>query len=70
MFTHDNSTNAIHSSVIGIISDEELFYLMSRGISYNDSVNLIVKGNILSNINVPNEYFQKINNIIDTIGGE
>lgn len=70
MYTYDNSTTAVHSSVIGSVSEEELFYLMSRGISYNDSINLIVKGNILSNINIPDEYWQKINDIIDTLGGE
>ena len=70
MYTYDNSTTAVHSSVIGSVSEDELFYLMSRGISYDDSVRLIVKGNILSNINIPDEYWQKINDIIDKIGGE
>lgn len=70
MYTHDNSTTAIHSSVIGNVSEDELFYLMSRGISYVDSIKLIVKGNILSNINIPDEYWKKINDIINTLGGE
>lgn len=70
MYTYDNSTTAVHSSVIGSVSANELFYLMSRGISYDDSIKLIVKGNILSNINIPDEYWQKINDIIDTLGGE
>ena len=66
MYTYDNSTTAVHSSVIGSVSEDELFYLMSRGISYDESVRLIVKGNLLSNINIPDEYWQKINDIIDT----
>ena len=70
MYTHDNSTTAIHSSIIGNVDEDELFYLMSRGISYKDSIKLIVKGNLLSNINIPDEYWQKINNIIETLGGE
>ena len=70
MYTHDNSTTAIHSSVIGNVDENELFYLMSRGISYKDSIKLIVKGNILSNINIPDEYWQKINDIVDALGGE
>ncbi len=70
MYTYDNSTTAVHSSVIGNVSEDELFYLMSRGISYDDSIKLIVKGNILSNINIPDEYWQKINDIIDSSGGE
>ena len=52
MYTHDNSTTAIHSSVVGNVNEEELFYLMSRGISYENSIKLIVKGNILSNIEI------------------
>lgn len=70
MYTYDNSCTAIHSSVIGSVNVDELFYLMSRGISYKDSINLIVKGNIISNINIPNEYWQKINDIITNLGGE
>ena len=70
MYTHDNSTTAIHSSVVGNVNEEELFYLMSRGISYENSIKLIVKGNIVSNIDIPDEYFKKINDIIDSLGGE
>ncbi len=70
MYTYDNSTTAVHSSVIGSVSEDELFYLMSRGISYDESIRLIVKGTLLSNINIPCEYWQEINDIIDTLGGE
>ena len=70
MFIGEESTTAVHSSVIGSISEDDLFYLMSRGISYNDSINLIVKGMILSNINVNMEYREKILKILETIGGE
>lgn len=70
MYTHDNSCTAVHSSTIGNVGDDELFYLMSRGISYENSIKLIVKGNILSNIAIPDEYYKKINNIIDNQGGE
>ena len=70
MFIGENSTTAVHSSTIGSISDDDLFYMMSRGISYSDSVNLIVKGMILSNINVNMEYREKILKILDRLGGE
>lgn len=60
MFIGEESTTAVHSSVIGSISEDDLFYMMSRGIDYNTSVNLIVKGIILSNINVNMEYKEKI----------
>ena len=70
MFISEESTTAIHSSVIGCIREEDLFYLMSRGINYSDSVNLIVKGMLLSNINVNMEYREKILKLIDSLGGE
>ena len=70
MFIGDYSCTAIHSSVIGSISEEDLFYLMSRGISYNEAVKLIIKGMILSNINANMEYKEKILNILDRLGGE
>ena len=70
MFIGENSTTAVHSSVIGSISTDDLFYLMSRGINYKDAVNLIVKGLILSNINVNMEIRARILKILDMLGGE
>ena len=67
MFISEEDVTAIHSSTIGSINEEDLFYLMSRGISYNDSVKLIIKGMILSNINPDME---RILSILDSIGGE
>ena len=70
MFISEESTSAVHSSVIGSVNDEDLFYMMSRGINYRDSINLIIKGMILSNINVNMDYKEKILKILDSIGGE
>ncbi len=70
MFISEEDVTAIHSSTIGNISGEDLFYLMSRGITYSDSVKLIVKGMILSNINPDMEHREKILGILDEIGGE
>ncbi len=39
---------AKHGSVIGTIKDEMIFYLMSRGINYNEALKLIIKGYLLS----------------------
>ena len=70
MFIGEVSTTAIHSSVVGNVNEDELFYLMSRGISYKDAINIIVKGIILSNI-IPNmEYREKILLILNDLGGE
>lgn len=60
MFIEEDSVNARHGSVIGKISDEEIFYLMSRGISESDAINLVVKGLIISNLDVDMELRAKI----------
>ena len=70
MFISEDDVTAIHSSTIGSINEDDLFYLMSRGISYNDSVKLIIKGMILSNINPDMENMERILSILDLIGGE
>lgn len=70
MFTHDNSVTAGHASAIGNVNEEELFYLMSRGISYDEAIKIIIKGVILSNINPNMEYRERILNILDKVGGE
>lgn len=70
MFIGEESTNAIHSSTISNIDENSLFYLMSRGIDYNTSVKLIIKGFVISNINVDDEKKSEIINILDLLGGE
>ena len=44
-----NDVQVSHSSTIGQIDSEQLFYLMSRGITYTDSINLIIKSFLSSN---------------------
>lgn len=50
MYIEEDDVEARHGSVIGKFRDEDLFYLMSRGINYEDSVKLLIKGFILSNL--------------------
>lgn len=57
-----------HSTACGKIENEQLFYIMSRGISYNDAMKLLVKAkfnNIIENIE-DDELKQYIINKIDT----
>jgi len=70
MFIGEETTTAVHSSTIGSISEDDLFYMMSRGINYKDSVNLIIKGMLLSNINANMEIRSRILKILDMLGGE
>ena len=65
MFIDLDDVVAKHGSVIGTFKDDQLFYLMSKGITYQDSLKLLIKGYLLSNIDVNLELRQKILEIIE-----
>ena len=65
MFIDLDDVEARHGSVIGTFKDEMVFYLMSRGITYSDSVKLLVKGYLFSNIDVDNVLREEIISVID-----
>ena len=65
MYISEDDVEARHASVIGTLNEDELFYLMSRGIDYNNSVKLLVKGYIFSNLELDMEKRNKILNIIN-----
>lgn len=65
MYIDCDDVEARHGSVIGTFNEEMLFYLMSRGISYDDSIKLLVKGYLFSNIEIDNMFREKIISIID-----
>ena len=50
MFIEEDSVEARHGSVVGRIKPEDIFYLESRGITYEEAVSLIIKGLIFSNL--------------------
>lgn len=64
LLIEDNDTTANHSAFIGRFSEDEIFYLMSRGISLEDSVNLLIKGFLSDKITN-----QKILDIISSYWG-
>ena len=70
MFIDEDSVVAKHGSVIGGFREEEIFYLMSRGIPYQEAVNLLIKGFIFSNLVVDMEKRASILSIIQNLGGE
>ncbi len=45
----NNQVQASHSSAIGPVDKSQLFYLMSRGFSQNQSIKLLVKSFLLTN---------------------
>lgn len=67
MFTHEDSVEAKHGSVIGSFQEEELFYFMSRGISRDEAITLLMKGFIFSNLVVDMEKRAKIFQIIQNL---
>lgn len=60
MFVDFDNVIAKHGSVIGTIKDELIFYLMSRGICYDEAVKLIIKGYLLMNSNFSYDLRSKI----------
>ena len=50
LFIDEEDVVANHSALIGTFSPDEIFYLMSRGISRKDSENLLTKGFLLNGI--------------------
>ena len=66
MFIDLEDVEAKHGSVIGTFKNDQLFYLMSKGINYNDSLKLLIKGYLLDKLDVPVDLRFKIIDIIDT----
>ena len=65
MFIDCDDIEARHGSVIGTFKDDLIFYLMSRGIEYNDAIKLLVKGYLFSNVDADSNLKEKILNVID-----
>ena len=66
MFIDLDDVEAKHGSVIGSFKEEQIFYLMSKGINYNDSLKLLIKGYLLGNFLGDPELRFRIIDIIDT----
>lgn len=65
MFIDLDNVIAKHGSVIGTFKDDQVFYLMSKGINYNDTLKLLIKGYIIGNLEIDFENRKKIIDIID-----
>ena len=65
MYIVEDDVEARHGSVIGKFNDEDLFYLMSRGIPKEEAIKLMIKGFILSNLVVNMDNRAKILEIIN-----
>lgn len=67
MFIDEDNVEARHGSVIGGFKEEDIFYLMSRGIPETEAITLLVKGFIFSNLIVDMEKRAMIREIINEI---
>lgn len=59
------NVSANHSALIGRFSDEEVFYLQSRGISKEEAYNLLIKGFLISNLGPFKEKEEALKEIIN-----
>lgn len=66
LFIDEEDVIANHSAVIGTFSFDEMFYLMSRGISKNESEMLLIKGFLMKNISF---YKEELSDIIEKYWG-
>ena len=69
MLCHEESVDGAHGVSTGKIDEEKLFYLMSRGLSKDESIRLILNANInkiLSNLNDENLQ-EELNNYINEL---
>lgn len=69
MYIDIDDVKANHGSVIGTVKDEIVFYLMSRGISYNDALKLYIKSYLFSNIDANADVRSRICKIMDMYWG-
>ncbi|MEK6844974.1 MAG: SufD family Fe-S cluster assembly protein, partial [Nanoarchaeota archaeon] len=66
MDVHENKVKIAHEATVGKIEEEQLFYLMSRGLSEDESIKLIVAGFIEPLIKaLPLEYAIELNRLIE-----
>jgi len=52
LLIEESEVEARHASVIGTFNEEEIFYLMSRGIDYKTSIKLLLKSFLLNHMRV------------------
>lgn len=66
LLIEENDVEANHSALIGKFSDEELFYLQSRGINRINAMNLLIKGFLLSDFE--GEFKNQVEKLIKKYG--
>jgi len=70
MYINHDDVIGKHGNTIGKFNDDEIFYLMSRGISKNEAIKLLIKGFIFAIIEGNLNFREDILKIILKVGGE
>ncbi|EKD95961.1 MAG: hypothetical protein ACD_24C00237G0003, partial [uncultured bacterium] len=66
MRINESSANVEHEATVSKIGEEKLFYLMSRGLTENEAMGLIVSGFIEPIVReLPMEYAVELNRLIE-----
>ena len=65
LYIDEYDVTANHSAWIGTFKSDELFYLMSRGISKNDAIKLLIKGFLTNKMDIAEEEKELIKNTVD-----
>ena len=61
----EDDTSMSHEATVGRVSDDQIFYLMSRGMTENEATNLIVQGFLeVFTTELPREYALEVNRLI------
>jgi len=64
LIVDNNEVNASHSAYISDFDDDLLFYMKSRGISKEAAQRLLIKGFLLGNLNINDDYYREIEEMI------
>ena len=66
MKINNNTADITHEATVGKIGEEEIFYLMSRGLNEEQAVQMIVNGFIEPIVKqLPLEYAVELNRLIE-----
>ncbi|HEY5487647.1 MAG TPA: SufD family Fe-S cluster assembly protein, partial [Candidatus Limnocylindrales bacterium] len=61
----EDDTTMTHEATVGKISQEQIFYLMSRGLTENEATNLVVQGFLeVFTKELPMEYAIEFNRLV------
>ena len=66
LLIEENEVEANHSALIGRFSDEEMFYLQSRGINERLALSLLIKGFLINELTIDEEKISKLSQVIDS----